>query len=60
VRAPDGSAAQVAALQEGEEFRRMIVDASMIVKGLNVIAGRRRRVGARRVAARSATKPSAP
>jgi hypothetical protein len=35
----NGTAAQVAALQEDEEFRRTIIDASMIVEGLNVIAG---------------------
>ena len=34
-----GTAAQVAALQEDEEFQRTIVDASLIVDDLNVIPG---------------------
>lgn len=35
----NGSAAQIMAVGEDEEFRRMIADASMIVENLNVIAG---------------------
>ena len=34
-----GDAAQIAALQEDEEFQRTIIDASMIVEDLNLIAG---------------------
>lgn len=34
-----GDAAQIQALQEDEEFRRIIVDANLIVDDLNVIAG---------------------
>jgi len=35
----NGTAAQVAALTEDEEFQRVIVDASMIVDDLNVMPG---------------------
>jgi hypothetical protein len=35
----NGTAAQIAALAEDEEFRRVVVDASMIVEDLNVMPG---------------------
>jgi len=35
----NGTAAQIAALSEDEEFKRSVLDASMIVDDLNVIAG---------------------
>src|SRR5215212_661534 len=35
----NGTAAQIAALTEDDEFRRVTVDASMVVDDLNVMAG---------------------